>query len=160
METVTIGCRTPLGYTLEVGLQTTARVGNGTMSQLIKTEKYRRFTLRGTREHTRALRKRGFLPPAQRGAEPYLNQNVPKDLWEEWKKTHADNWMLKSENLFEVKDGKDPANAAAAVLDMGQAPRILEPMDPTKKLKVGNDEVEVADFQEENMQNAAARATE
>lgn len=156
METVTIGCRLPNGYVLEVGLLTTTRVGNGTIPQLIRTEDYRRFTIRGTREHNRELAKRGFLPPAQLGAEPYLNHNVPKDLWEQWKKEHKGAWAVTSDNLFEVKDGKDTANAAAAVLDMGQAPRVLEPFDISKKFKTGDAVVEVADFHEENVERSKA----
>lgn len=157
METVTIGCRLPNGYTIEVGLKVTERAGNGSVTQLMKTENYKRVSLRGTREHNREMFRRGFRPPAQLAAEPFINQNVPKDVWDAWVKDHKSNWVLTSGNIFEVKDGKNSANVDAAIIDAAARPRILEPVDPSKAIKVGASIVEVAEFHEENVQQMAGR---
>lgn len=148
MEFVTIGCRLPSGYVLEVGLQTTVRgERGGLIPRVMRTDKYERFVLRGTHEHNREMRKRKILVPAQRNPEPYINR-VPKALWEQWLKDHPKAWVVTSGHVFEVKDGGKQENVQAAIVDSMGRPAILQPMDPTKPVKVGGDKIETAEFDE------------
>lgn len=145
-QTVTIGCRLPKGITLEVGLQTTTKVTGpsgvtGLVAQVKRSDKYQRIVIKGTHHHNAALFRAGLRPPSILRPEPFLTPNVPKDAWDEWCRQHAGCWLLRSQNLFEVK-----GDARAIILDVMKNPAPLSPMDPTKPLKVGNDTVETADF--------------
>lgn len=148
METVSIGCRLPNGYVIEVGLETTFKGGphNRPIERVVKTPgKYKRIRLGGTHDHTRAMRRSGIQTPAMLNAEPFITRGVPKEAWDEWVRKHPASWMLSSGNIFEVKGGQ--SNERAAILDSQGKPAILQPIDPTKALKVGGETVEMAEFQ-------------
>lgn len=138
METVTIGCRFPNGYVLEVGLQTTTKTPKGgLMPMLARTADYKRVVLKGTHAHTEEMRKNRIQTPAMLNAAPYINHGVPKDVWEQWNKEHPNNWAVRSGNIFEVKAAQDPKNVKAAVADSMQRQAILQPLDQTKKQAFG-----------------------
>lgn len=136
-ETVTLGCRLPSGMTLEVGLQTTINGGplNRPIAQIKQLDNYKRVTLKGTHEHTADTRRMGVQVPSMLNPKPYINKNISKDFWEEWKKDHPGSYLLKQGLIFEIKEGD--ANSKAAAIDAMAQPAILQPVDPTKKLKIG-----------------------
>lgn len=150
MELVTIGCRFPNGYTLEVGLQTTVKGGpkDGLISLVRRTDDYQRIKLKGTHWHNAAMFRRGILVPSVGNPEPFLNQ-IPKDFWERWKREHPKAAVLKSGDLFEIADATKGGNAKAAVIDAMSKPAPLAPLDPSKILTVGKDKVETANFSED-----------
>lgn len=145
-EMTKIGCRLPNGYVLEVGLQTTVRGGpkDGLISLVKKRGDYQRRVLHGTHAHNAKLLLRGIRLPSELNPEPFIN-NVPKDLWERWKKEHANAAVLKTGQLFEVADPKD---VKAVILDVMASPTPLAPMDPSKIFKHDDNKVETADFDE------------
>lgn len=145
-EVITLGCRLPNGYVLEVGLQTTVKIANGLMPQLRRTPSYQRVRLGGTHDHTRGVRRQGIQVPAMLNAEPFLTRNVPKALWDRWKSEHQGAWVLKSGNIFEVKDVKDERSL---ILDSMAMPAVFQPVDPSKAIKVGDSTIEKANFEEE-----------
>ena len=146
---VTIGCRLPNGYTLEVGLQTTvkepmANGGTAIVARLEQLPHYQKLTLKGTNEPIRQGMRQGFLLPSRLRPEPFYNRNVPKDFWEQWKKEHPKNGALKRGDIFEVPNGE--ANERAATLDMASAPAApLQPMEQGKFV-VGDQEINKAEF--------------
>lgn len=140
METVTIGCRLPNGYVLEVGYSVVAAASDGrSMTQVTRGSNYARHVLRGTHMHTAELRRAKIQTPAVLAPEPFINRNVPKALWDEWMKTHSKDWVIRSGNIFEVKDAKNAANVQAAVMDSMASPAVLAPLDPSKPLVFGKD---------------------
>jgi hypothetical protein len=145
-ETIKIGCRLPNGYVLEVGLQTTVRGGpkDGLISLVKKRSDYQRKVLHGTHAHNAKLLLRGIRLPSELNPEPYIN-TVSKDLWERWRKEHADAAVVKTGQLFEIADPKD---VKAVILDVMASPAPLAPMDPTKIFKNDDNKVETADFDE------------
>ena len=136
-ETVSIGCKLPNGYVLEVDYKVTERVGNGSVTMLSRGEKYQRIQLGGTHEHTAAARRQGIQLPSILNPQPYVTK-VPKDFWEAWVKAHPRAWVLRSGNIFVMPTG-DEASAKAALMDANARPSILQPMDPSKPMKVGQD---------------------
>jgi len=149
METVTIGCRLPNGIVLEVGLETTARGGpqNGLVTRIRKTEAYRRYVLKGHHEHNRALFRQGIRLPATLKPEPFINRNVPKDLWDQWNKEHPASWLVSSGAIFVISNKDEGSVKAAAIDASAKSPQPLAPIDPTKPLRIGEDTIETADFQ-------------
>lgn len=148
METVTIGCRLPNGYVLEVGLETTVRTASGGLAtQIRRTPAYARFVLEGTHGHTKAARLQGILLPSVLAPEPFINRNVPKALWDQWKKDHPNASVLKAGYIFEVKDDNAASIKAATIDASAKAPQPLAPIDPSKPFAVGPDKVETADHQ-------------
>jgi hypothetical protein len=152
-ELITIGCKLPSGITLEIGLQTTMKDGNGKqMTMVSRTENYRQINLKGWHAHTEHIRMRareqGVDPMIPAGADmrPFLNRGIKKADWEEWKKTHKGSWLLKNEILFEAAD---EASAQLRVLESEKTPAPFAPLKP-KKLKKGEEvqpgEIAVADF--------------
>lgn len=146
-ETVTIGCRLPKGITLEVGLQTTVKGGpaNGLIPQVKRTKGYQRVTIKGTHWHNAHMFRQGIRPPSILAPEPYYTNNVSKAFWDEWCRTHADCWLLRSRNLFEVKSQDEKK---IIVMDLMAQKAPLGPIDPSKPFVVGKDVVETADFKE------------
>jgi len=147
-ETVTVGCRLPLGLVLEVGLQRTIKSGpqNRPVAQVKRTEKYRTFQLRGTRAHTTEMRRQGIAVPSTLNPQPFINKDVPKVVWDQWKAENADSNILKRGEIFEVKGGGED-NAKAAALDaLAKSPTPLTPLDRSKVVTVGSDKVETAKF--------------
>lgn len=146
-ETVSIGCRLPTGIILEVGLQTTVKGGpsNRSIEQIKRLDNYARVHLGGTNQHSAPARKMGILMPSVVAPEPFITRNVSKALWEEWKRKHPGSWLLRSNNIFEVKDEK---SIRAQIIDSMATPAPLAPMDPTKALTVGGDKVETAQFKD------------
>lgn len=145
METVAIGCRLPNGLKLEVGFSVSQK-GNGgaPFAMVIKGESYASFTLRGTNQHLIVrdqTRKPVAVLPNQRGREPYINPNVPKDLWERWKKENAKSWHLTSGQIFEVPKNDASTVKAATVDASAKSKPIFEALDPAATVKLENTEI-------------------
>lgn len=143
-ETVTIGCRIPNGYILEVGLQTVAQLKDDTTPMVRKLPNYKRIRIGGTHDHTLSMRLQGIQVPSMLNAAPFLTRGVPKDLWEQWKKEHPGSWAVESGNLFEVRGNERDAIKEAKDV----SPAVLQPLDPTATVSVGSGKVEKADFVE------------
>jgi hypothetical protein len=147
-ETVTIGCRLPSGYKLEVGYEVVAKAGNGMITQFRRIEgKYRTCTLKGTHEHTREQRMNNIQVPSMLRPKPFINKGVSKALWEEWKRLHANSPLLANKTLFEVTQ-KDDASVGAATLDAMATETPFAPVDPSVQMKVGNNKIEKLDLNE------------
>ena len=143
-ETVTIGCKLPAGLVLEVGLQTVTKDSAGKITgvEIKRLEGYGRFIIRGWNHHSAEMRKQlaetknvGGVPHGM-NTRPFINRNVPKKLWEQWKAEHKNSWLLKNEILFEVKAG-DEASAALRVAESDKTPKVFEPIDSTKTIVPG-----------------------
>lgn len=121
--TVIIGCRLPSGITLEVGLQTQEKNAEGKLHTMVKRlDNYERIVLKGWHHHnTTGLQ----MPAGVQSNRPYLNRGVSKAAWEEWKKTHANSWLLRNQVLFEAAN---EADAQVKSLDAAQAPTLLAPI--------------------------------
>lgn len=143
-DTVTIGCKLPAGLVLEVGLQTVTKDENGKILgvSIQRLANYARYIIRGWNHHSFEMRKQLVASKSTAGVPhgmnttPFLNRNVPKALWEEWKATHKGSWLLKNEILFEVASG-DEASAALRVSESGKTPEIFKPLDSTKTIVPG-----------------------
>lgn len=145
-EVVSVGCRLPNGYVLEVGFKVSHRGrGGAPFAMYVKGEDYAKFTLRGTNQHLIirdvATRKPiGTLPNAM-NREPYINDNVPKALWERWVKDNAKNWALKSGQIFLVPKNDADTVRAAGMDAKAKSPAILEPLSQTATMKLENHEI-------------------
>jgi hypothetical protein len=141
-ETVTIGCKAPAGFKLEVGLQTLAKIDGKRVAAVQRTESYASYIIRGWNHHSFDMRKQLIETKSTSGVphgmntRPYLNRNVPKAFWERWKSEHLNSWLLKNEILFEVASG-DEASAALRVVEGEKTPKIFEPIDQTKTIVPG-----------------------
>ena len=142
-ETVMIGCKLPAGLVLEVGLQTQEKNSEGKLVAAVKRlENYARFVIRGWNHHSYDMRKQLIETKSSSGVphgmntRPFINRNVPKALWEQWKAAHKGSWLLKNEILFEVKAG-DEASAALRVAEGDKTPKVFEPLDSTKTIVPG-----------------------
>lgn len=140
METVTIGCRLPNGLTLEVGYKVShERSGGAPFARYVKGKDYATFTLKGTNQHLiiRGPDGRPFATaPNQRNREPFINENVPKDLWDRWVKEHQDSPLLASGQLFVVPKN-DPNTVKAAGLDArAKGSAIFEPLEQGATMKI------------------------
>jgi hypothetical protein len=147
METVTIGCRLPHGILIEVGIENGGIAADGRpFPRLQRTEKYRKHQLRGTNALPHLFDPEGkrIEGKAVLNAPPYINTHVPKDLWDEWIKTHSG--FLKHGHLFVVEGNSDASmkgNARAVSKDAMERPGILQPIDQTKIIVPG---ISKADF--------------
>jgi hypothetical protein len=151
METVTIGCKLPHGYILEIGYQVEAQAADGkTYTSLKKIEgKYKAVRLNGWHDAsgaTAALKAGIQPPPSMLNPTCGITKDVPADFWAEWRKSHADLWakFSKAGILFEAKSESE---AAAKAID-SNSPKVrtgLEPLDP-RKLPVPG--ISKADFTE------------
>lgn len=140
-EFVTVGCRLPLGLAIEVGLQTTVKDSKGELSvQVKRLPNYRRFVIAGTHEHQEHNRKDGIQVPSIRNPEPFFTK-VPKDIWDEWIRTHGTDWVIRSKNIFAVKQDKDGSNVQAQTLEAMSTEAPFQPLDRDAPLKVGLDVV-------------------
>lgn len=143
-ETVTIGCKLPAGLKLEVGLQTVTKDKDGKITgvELKRLDNYGSFIIRGWNHHSHEMRKQLVESKSTSGVphgmntRPFLNRNVPKALWEQWKSEHKGSWLLKNDILFEVAAG-DEASAALRVSESDKTPKIFEPLDSTKTIVPG-----------------------
>lgn len=140
---VTIGCKLPAGLVLEVGLQTLERNSDGKMVPMVKKlPNYARHVIRGWNHHSAAARKQLIDAKSSTGVphgtntQPYLNRNVPKALWEQWKKDHPGSWLFKNQLLFEVANG-DEASAALKIAESASTPTVFEPIDSSKTVVPG-----------------------
>lgn len=156
-ETIRIGCRIPNGIKLEVGYTSFFNAGpqNRPVARYQRHAGYRHVFILGTRLHTREMRRAGFAVPSRQNAEPAFT-TVDKEFWDQWKLLNPDSSLLTNGLIFEAKGGK--ADVVAAAKDATAQKPIFEPMDPTKTIKVGDEFVTVADFHQENMARADARA--
>ncbi len=148
VETVIIGCRLPSGITLEVGLQTMEKNADGKYFTMVKRlDNYARIVLKGWHHHnTTGLQ----MPAGVNSDRPYLNRDVPKAAWEEWKKTHAKSWLLKNSILFEAADEASAQLQALEAVD--GTPKMLAPISLSSDGKPIIDgkplkDLETADFQ-------------
>lgn len=152
-ETVIIGCRLPHGLKLEVGYKTTRKGADGKVfANYMRSEDYATYVLKGTNEHTIAQRASGIQVPSSGNPEPFINRNVPKDLWERWVKEHPGNWYQKSMNIFVVTDGT-VASEKAMVIDSMSTLAPLAPLnrdgDPRAPKKTDkHDGVTTANFKD------------
>lgn len=145
-EQIKIGCRLPAGYVLEVGLSVTVQSNNRPLTQVQRAPDYQRVYLKGTHSHTAAMRRQKIQVPAIGKPEPAYTM-VDGGLWERWKKDHPRAAILKSGDIFEVKDPKD---TAAIQLDVMARPQPLAPIDPTKIFRTDGNKIEKADFNEDD----------
>jgi hypothetical protein len=141
-EVVAIGCRLPNGLKLEVGFKVNERGDRGAPFAMVrKLDSYDSFVLRGTNQRLivrDASRKPVAVLPNARNREAVINPNVPKDLWERWKKDNAKSWHLTSGQIFEVPKN-DATTVKAVSLDAGaKSKAIFEPVDPAAKMKLEN----------------------
>lgn len=124
--TVIIGCKLPSGITLEVGIQVLAKNNDGKyFTQVKRLSNYARIVLKGWHHHNTT----GLQLPAGTDTRPFLNRGVSKEAWEEWKKKHADSWLLKNNILFEADN---EAAAQGKVLDGDSTPTLFAPLDRSK----------------------------
>ena len=141
-DTVTIGCKSPSGLVLEVGLQTTKEVDGKRVTAVERMPDYERFIIRGWNHHSIQMRQQLLESKSETGVphgmntRPYLNRNVPKALWERWKADHKTSWLLKNQILFEVASG-DEASAALRVAESDRTPTIFQPVDRNKTIVPG-----------------------
>jgi hypothetical protein len=157
-EMIRIGCRIPNGIKLEVGYTATFMnpLNNRPVARYERQANYKALHIAGTRLHTREMRRQGIAVPAMPNPKPAFTE-VPKDFWDAWKAAHVGSTLISSGMLFEAKGDKNNAQAAA-VDAMAKSPGVFEPMDPKKTVKVGDAEVTMADFHEDNVQRGLARA--
>lgn len=143
METVSIGCRLPNGLVLEVGFSVNqAGRGGAPFAMYSKNENYQSFTLKGTNQHLIIREPNTRKPigtlPNQANREPFINPNVPKELWDAWVKANPKNWALRTGQIFLIPS-RDEATAKAATLDAkAKSAPILDPVDPTATMKIEN----------------------
>ena len=121
MEHVIIGCKLPTGYLLEVGYEVVTSSGAGERPQYRRLPSYKSYLLRGSNAHNTT----GLQLPAMQ-SRTFINTDVPKDLWDQWKKEHPNNYLLKSGILFE---SKDEPSAKAQAIDVAKVNNGFEPLD-------------------------------
>jgi hypothetical protein len=151
-ELVTIGCRYPNGYKLEVGI-IVERQANGGAPMVMRGPSYATHTLKGTHWHQAAIFRMGILAPNQLNPQPFMNR-IPKAFWEQWKKEHPDSRALKNGDIFEGRDDKngnpDHASNKAIILDvMAKSPQPLAPVDKSKPIKIDDSIIETAKYDED-----------
>jgi len=135
-ETITIGCKLPSGITLEVGLQTVEKTSDGKLlTSVVRLQNYQRIVLKGWHHHNTT----GLQLPAGMNMRPFLNRDVDKAAWDQWKAEHKGSWLLKNEILFEARD---EASAQLRVLEGEKTPTPFAPLNPAKRIA----DVEPADF--------------
>ena len=145
-ETVSIGCRLPNGYRLEVGFSVNDPGKGGAPFALYrKHDDYAAFTLKGTNQRS-ILRGPDGKPigtaPSAIGREPLINHNVPKDLWDRWVAANPKAWALKTGQIFLVPK-TDSSTVKAVTLDAkAKSPAILEPLNPKDKMKIDAFEIQ------------------
>lgn len=142
METVTIGCRLPNGLKLEVGFAVNDKGNGGAPFAMVrKLDSYGTYTLRGTNQHLIVrdqTRKAVAVLPNQRGREPFINPNVPKDIWERWAKDNAKSWHLTSGQVFLVPKN-DASTVKAVALDAAaKSTPLFDPLDQSEKMQLEN----------------------
>lgn len=145
METVSIGCRLPNGLKLEVGFSVSDKGNGGAPFAMVrKLENYATYTLRGTNQSLIVrdqTRKAVAVLPNQRGREPFINANVPKDVWERWFKDNAKSWFVTSGNVFLVPKN-DASTVKAVALDAAAKSKpLFEPLDPAEKMQLENNAI-------------------
>jgi hypothetical protein len=138
-ETVIIGCRLPNGLVLEVGYETVTESNGKMVPLVVRGPNYQRIVLKGWNAHSEAMRANEIQVPAAMDTRPYLNRNVDKAAWEEWKSKHPDSWLIERGILFEAKNEPD---AQVKALDVAKEKLILAPLDK-EALPPG---IAVADF--------------
>lgn len=144
-EVVSVGCRLPNGLRLEVGVKAGGHGkegGGAPFAMVIKGEDYATHLLKGTNQHLIVrdpTRKPVAVLPNALNREPYINTDVPKALWERWCRENAKSWHLTTGQIFLIPKN-DASTVKAVALDAAaKSPNIFEPLDPSKKMKVGND---------------------
>ena len=141
-EVVSVGCRLPNGLKLEVGFSVSDKGSGGAPFAMVrKLDNYATFTLRGTNQHLIVrdqTRKAVAVLPNQRNREPFINPNVPKDVWERWVKENPKSWHLMSGQVFLVPKN-DASTVKAVALDAaGKSKPLFDPLDPSEKMQLEN----------------------
>jgi hypothetical protein len=144
-ETVSIGCRLPNGYRLEVGFSVNDPGKGGAPFALYrKHEDYQVFVLKGLNQRSLLRDAQGkpfATAPAQIGREPFINQGVPKDFWDRWVKENPRSWALKTGQIFLVPK-TDTSTTKAVVLDAkAKSPEVFAPLDPGVTMKIEANEI-------------------
>jgi hypothetical protein len=144
-ETVCVGCRLPNGLKLEVGFSVNNKgVGGAPFAMVVKSDSYRSFTLKGTNQHMlirNAENKVVAQTPRHLNAEPYINRNVPKGVWDRWVQENPKSYHLRTKQIFLVSK-VDPTTIRAASLDASAVTsNLIEPIDKSKKVKIGDAEM-------------------
>lgn len=152
-EVVSIGCRLSNGLKLEVGFSVSEKGGGGAPFAMVrKLDNYACFTLCGTNQHLIVrdqTRKPVAVLPNQRNREPFINPNVPKELWERWVKENSKSWHLTSGQVFLVPKN-DPNTVKAAALDAAAKSKpIFEALDPSDVMKLEDNTISRVPKEEE-----------
>lgn len=139
-EHVSVGCRLPNGLVLEVGYSVSnPGRGGAPFAQYRKGKDYRTHTLRGLNQHSIIRGVDGkpiAVKPSETGREPFINSNVPKDLWDAWLAKYKNSWAVTSGQVFMVP-GSDAASAKAVAMDAkSKSSNVFEPMDPKTPMKI------------------------
>lgn len=143
-EMVSVGCRLPNGYRLEVGFSVSQKGDGGApFAMYTKHDDYQVHVLRGLNQHSIIRDESGkpfAVKPSQMNREPVVNQ-VPKAFWDRWVKEHSDKngkptaWVLTSGNVFALP--KDTSSAKAAIMDAkAKSPNLFEPINPSDVMKI------------------------
>lgn len=145
METVSVGCRLPNGLRIEVGFTVSDKgEGGAPFAMYRKLPSYGSHLLRGTNQQLLVrdqTRKVVAMLPNQRDREPYINHNVPKDIWDRWYKLNDKSWFITSGNIFLVPK-TDSSTVKAVTLDnAAKSKPIFEPIDPSQTMKLENHEI-------------------
>lgn len=143
-DTVSVACRLPNGYVLEVGFSVNvpAAGGGASFAMYRKNKDYQTYTLKGCNQHSLIRDPRGNVLmqlPSAAGREPFINHGIPKDFFDRWCKENAENWALTSGQIFVVPK---PADTKAVTADAAaKSPAIFEPLDPSVPMKLAENEI-------------------
>ena len=144
-ETVCVGCRLPNGLKLEVGFSVNNKgAGGAPFAVVVKSEAYRSYTLKGTNQHMLIRNGENKIvaqTPRHLGAEPYINRNVPKGIWDRWVQENPKSYHLRTKQIFIVPKN-DSSTIRAASLDAAAVTKnLIEPLDKNTKMKIGDAEM-------------------
>lgn len=138
-ETLTVGCKLP----------------HGIMLQLFQFEEVTEPVMGGGVRQSQIARPiAGYEPVKLNGFANYLNQpaqkltyggfgmtyGVPKDIFNQWMKDNKDSEIVKKGLVFAIEG--EPSGAQLEGQNRKELKSGLEPLDPTKKIKVGPATVE------------------
>lgn len=132
-NTVTVACNLPAGMICEVGLEL-----DYVQQRFVRTPRYRRVRLFGSQRATLIALPKGNQYIPQRDLPPGLTPDVDREVITEWLRLHP----KMATHVWIVESVKDVPHQVA---DRPVAP--LQPMDPSKPMKFGMEEVSKADFQ-------------
>jgi hypothetical protein len=100
-DTVLIGCKLPLGFTMEIVQPGTAVNADGKPVQMLHPAK------RGERVFIKGANSMRVNPRAHQGVHPFAITRVDRSLWEAWIARNADFDFVKRGLVFEAKNERD-----------------------------------------------------